>query len=437
MDIKKPDFSIQNSSPTSVTKQLGESNNQTQQQNLLNNKGGAITNIKIGQQIELIVLKLTDYEAIMEIAGSKTQVRTSDKELLQLGQHLKAEIISIKPMIQLKVLSTEGNQDNKIQSLINSALREIAPSQQPIKNLLENIQLITKTNLPKNSPLLEIKENFIRSIPPSQAFETAEILPEILKRSGLFTEHVLQNLIHYSNKKDNFPNNDLKISLLRLATKLRNIKSDNMTLPVKSNPTSTQELYSPSTIKQNQKEILDGVTNNTAKIQNNAAIIKVPPPVLTQEQIVEKLLSHTEGALAKLQVLQLQHLQPSDSQKTMWSFELPIRTDNTLDNIMIYIEEDAEGENSSQYTIPWKVILKFNIKELGSIQAHISLQGTKVSVNFWIENKSTTSLFSKNLSLLDSQLKKVGLESGKINCHCDTPPKQVNPQPNQFLNETS
>jgi len=437
MDIKKSDFSIKNSSPISVTKQLGESNNQTQQQNSLNNKGSAIANIKIGQQIELIVLKLTDFEAIMEIAGSKTQVRTSDKDLLQLGQHLKAEITSIKPMIQLKVLSTEGSQDNKIQSLINSALRQIAPSQQPIKNLLENIQLITKTNLPKNSPLLAIKENFIRSIPPSQAFETAEILPEILKRSGLFTEHVLQNLIHYSNKKDNFPNNDLKISLLRLATKLRNIKSDNIILPVKSNPTSTQEIYSPSTIKQNQKEILDGVINNTAKIQNNAATIKVPPPLITQEQIVEKLLNHTEGALAKLQVLQLQHLQPSDSQKTMWSFELPIRTDNTLDNIMIYIEEDAEGEASSQYTIPWKVILKFNIKELGAIQAHISLQGTKVSVNFWIENKSTTSLFSEHLSLLDSQLKKVGLESGNINCHCDAPPKQANPQPNQFLNETS
>ena len=437
MDIKKSDFSIKNSSPISVTKQLGESNNQTQQQNSLNNKGSAIANIKIGQQIELIVLKLTDFEAIMEIAGSKTQVRTSDKDLLQLGQHLKAEITSIKPIIQLKVLSTEGGQDNKIQSLINSALRQIAPSQQPIKNLLENIQLITKTNLPKNSPLLAIKENFIRSIPPSQAFETAEILPEILKRSGLFTEHVLQNLIHYSNKKDNFPNNDLKISLLRLATKLRNIKSDNIILPVKSNPTSTQEIYSPSTIKQNQKEILDGVINNTAKIQNNAATIKVPPPLITQEQIVEKLLNHTEGALAKLQVLQLQHLQPSDSQKTMWSFELPIRTDNTLDNIMIYIEEDAEGEASSQYTIPWKVILKFNIKELGAIQAHISLQGTKVSVNFWIENKSTTSLFSEHLSLLDSQLKKVGLESGNINCHCDAPPKQANPQPNQFLNETS
>ena len=102
MDIKKTDFSTQNSSPTSVTKQLGESNNQTQQQNPLNNKGAAISNIKVGQLIELIVLKLTDYDAIMEIAGSKTQVRTADKDLLQIGQRLKAEITSIKPMIQLK-----------------------------------------------------------------------------------------------------------------------------------------------------------------------------------------------------------------------------------------------------------------------------------------------------------------------------------------------
>ena len=190
-------------------------------------------------------------------------------------------------------------------------------------------------------------------------------------------------------------------------------------------------------MKLNQKELLGAAINNPAKTQNNAANIKTPPQVITPEQIIEKLLSNTEGALAKLQVLQLQHLQPNDSQKTIWSFELPIRTDNTLDNIMIYIEEDAEGEDPNQYMIPWKIILKFNIKELGAIQAHISLQGTKVSVNFWIENNSTTSLFSEHVSLLETQLKKVGLETGSIKCHCDAPPKQANPQSNQCLNEIS
>ena len=447
MDIKKSDSSIHGNSTTAVTRQMGESNNRTHKQpDLLDLKAGALSQIKIGQQIELLVLKLTDYDAILEIVGTKTQVRTTDIELLQTGQRLKAQITATEPMVQLKVLSPDSEQSNKLQSLINSTLRQIMPSQQPLKNLLENIQLLTKIELPANSPLQAIKETFIQSLPPSQAFEAADVLPEIFKRSGIFTEHLLQNIITNTTTNIHFPNNDLKIALLRLADKLRSLNLTNSgssstnTEASKSNSkiTSSFETYSLTSLYQNKKLNDEGINQQQVKLQtqNNTANTKLPAISYTQEQLIDKLLNHTEGALSRLQTLQLQHLQTSDPQKPIWVFELPIRTDSSLDNINIHIEQDEAGNKTTPYTVPWKIILEFNIKELGAIQAHIVLQGTKVSVNFWVENKSTSLLFSEHLNLLDNQLNKAGLATGEINCQCDKPPPPSKPQQTQLINET-
>jgi len=447
MDIKKSDSSIHANPTTAVTRQMGESNNRTHKQtDLLDLKAGALSQIKIGQQLELLVLKLTSNDAILEIMGTKTQVRTTDIEQLQVGQRLKAQITATEPMIQLKVLSPNSEQSNKLQSLINSTLRQIMPTQQPLKNILENIQLLTKVELPANSPLQAIKETFIQSLPPSQAFESADVLPEIFKRSGIFTEHLLQNIITNPTTNIHFPNNDLKIALLRLADKLRSLNLTNPdssstnieTRKSNSKMTASLETYSLTSLYQNKKLNDEGNNQQQVKLQtqNNTANTKLPAISYTQEQLIDKLLNHTEGALSRLQTLQLQHLQTSDPQKTSWVFELPIRTDSSLDNINIYIEQDEAGNKTNPYTVPWKVILEFNIKELGAIQAHIMLQGTKVSVNFWVENKSTSSLFSEHLNLLENQLNKAGLATGKLKCQCDKPPPPSKPQQTQLINET-
>lgn len=446
MDIKKSDSPLHSGPRTPVTKQPAESNNQTSQQpNQLDLKANFIGQIKVGQKLELLVIKLTNYDAILEVIGSKTQVRTSDKDLLQLGQRLKAQITSTDPIIQLKVINPNLNQDNKLQSLINSTLRQIMPMQQPIKNLLDNIQLLAKMNLPPDSPLQRIKESFIQSIPPSQAFEEADVLPEIFKRSGIYTEHLLQDIINEPNQNKNFPNNDLKIALLRLASKLRSLGSTNTRSETTPTDTTTKtsdkpiDTYSLNTLQQTKKTNTEGVYSKPSLLQMQANITKtnLPTAIYSQDQLIDKLLNQTEGVLSRLQTLQLQHFQPNDTQKPSWLFELPIRTDTSLDNIVIQIEQDESGSNNNAYTSPWKIILKFNIEELGEIHAHITLQGSNVSVNFWVDSKSTSKLFSEYLDTLDSRLNNVGLVSGKLKCHCDKPPHQPSAMKTQIISETS
>ncbi len=432
MDIKKSDSPLFSGGTPSITKQTSASQNQTNPQlNSGNLKVDSNGQIRIGQQIELLVLKITTSEALLQIAGSKQQVHTADKALLQVGQQLKAQITATEPLLQLKILS----QPAASQSIINATLRQIMPIQQTLTGLLESIQLLTKANVLTDSPaaLTQAARRFSQSLPPMEAFKEANILPEILKKSGLFTEHMLAHQLKNAHQPLAFPNNDLKIALLRLAAQIRSLQTESRT-PPQSDTTSTTakqrtglEPGNQSVTHGKQQTQQAATTKPTAANQNSQLI--------HNQQFVDKLLHQTEGVLARLQTLQLQHAQTHEQDRPAWSFELPVRTNNSLDHIKIHIEQDDETKNKN-YIIPWKAILKFNIEELGAIQAHVTLQGSKVSVNFWTENTQISRLFSEHFNLLHAQFDKAGLETGQLNCRCDKAPQQTLRSHGPLIDET-
>jgi len=439
MDVKKTDSPIISTPPKSVTKQTGESHNQSSQQpKHLDLNTNVSQQLKIGQQLKLLVIKISTSDALLEIIGTNTQVRTTDKALLELGQTLKAQITQTQPTVELKVLSTNSAANEKVISLINSALRQLMPQQQPLKNLLDNIQQLPKENISPNHSLHKIKDTFIQSIPPSQAFEDAKILPKILNRSGMFTEHLLANIVINSTGKTPFPRNDLKISLLRLATQLRSLQSESTSATTISKDTTLMKLqnvdtYTPAIIQKNQQSLNSGAQQ--AHANQNTHTAKNNFQHLTQEQLIDKLLNLTEGSIAKIQTQQLQQYQLSDVQKPAWSFELPIRSESGLDNVTIYINKDDSNNETNQYTTPWKLVINLNIEGLGTIQANVTLQGTKISVTFWVENSSTSLLFYEHLHLLESKLNNAGLEPARIHCHCDKAPQVTTPIKTSTLNE--
>ena len=433
MDIKKPNSPLFTGGTPSISKQASASQNQTNSQfnsgNLKLDSGGQI---KIGQQIELQVLKITASEALLQIIGSKLRIHTTDKDLLQIGQQLKAQVTSTEPVLQLKVLS----QAAASQSIINSTLRQTMPMQQSLKGLLESIQLLTKTNTVADSQpaLTQAANRFVQSLPPIEAYKEANVLPEILKKSGLFTEHLLAHQIKKTNQPFVVPNNDLKIALLRLATQIRNLQTETRATdkPTLTSPTPNERAgietgNLPVTGGKQQAQQGSVIKPNTTHQQ---------PMLIHNEQFTDKLLHQVEGVLARLQTLQLQHAQTHEQDRPAWSFELPVRTNNSLEHIKIYIEQDDETKNKN-YLTPWKVILKFNIEELGAIQAHVTLQGNKVSVNFWAENAQTSALFTEHFNLLCKQFDKAGLKTGQLNCRCDPPPKQTIRTHTPLIDETT
>jgi len=419
MDIKKPNSSLFRGAPPSISKQTSTSQQPANSQPSLKGfKLEHISQIKVGQQLDLLVLKLTATEALLEIMGSQLRIHTKDVERLTIGQQLKALVSSTEPTFQLKIL----NQPSHSQAIINTRLRQIIPMQQPLKNLLDNIQLLTSTNKKNSLPALtKAASRFMQSLPPMEAYQEVDILPAILTKSGIFTEYLLAQQIDNEHKQPSFPNNDLKIALLRLAHKLKALQSD----------TTNHAPKKVETTKVTAKSFEQFDVNQSPNVQLKQNILYKTPTnqetkiaELHQATFIDKLINQTEGVLAKLQTLQLQHAQPDEQNKSTWSFDLPIRTNSALDNLQIYIEQNTENAKNKNHITPWKIILKFNIKELGLIQAHITLQANKVSVDFWTEDKQTSQLFSEHLNILSSQLDKSGLESGRLHCHCDKPPKQ-------------
>ncbi len=433
MDIKKPDSPLFSGGTPSISKQTGASQNQANSQlNSGNLKLDSNGQIKIGQQIELRVIKITASEALLQIIGSKLHLHTADKDLLQIGQQLKAQITSTEPLLQLKVLS----QLTTPQSIINSTLRQIMPMQQPLESLLKSIQLLTKSNTATNPlpALTQAANRFVQSLPPMEAYKEADVLPEILKKSGLFTEQLIAHQLKNANRPFSLPNNDLKIALLRLADQIRNLQTETSTSN-KPAPASANQTERPG-FEQNNLPVTHGKQKTQQVSIIKQATANQKSLQIHNEQFIDKLLHQTEGVLARLQTLQLQHAQTHEQDKPAWSFELPVRTNNSLDHIKIYIEQDDETKNKN-YITPWKVILKFNIEELGAIQAHVTLQGSKVSVNFWAENTQTSTLFVENLKLLHIQFEKAGLETGQLNCRCDKAPKQAIRSHTPLIDETT
>lgn len=436
MDIKKHDSSPLSVSPTAGSKQTGpkqtaQSHNQSSQQpQQLGLQTTASQQLKIGQQLELIVLKLSGPTALLEIVGTNIQAHTRDKALLQLGQKLKVQISQTQPIIQFKILSSTLSETDNTQALIKQTLRQTLPLQQSLQDLVRSIPLLNK--MAADSPLHKIKESFIQSSPPSQAFAEAQVLPQILKRSGLFTENLLANMLKKPAQQASFPNNDLRIALLRLASQLRALQtqtSENTTIPKQAIETST---YSPALLQQNQKNT--AATQRPLNQRHSSAKPSAQTPLINQQQLIDRLIILAEGSIAKLQTQQLQQQQLTESQKPAWTFDLPIRTDSSLDSVTIYINKD-DSNNKNHYFSPWALVIKLNIEHLGDIQANVSLRGNKISVVFWLDNIQTASLFSDNLQQLEAKLNKVGLESDQIKCHCEKPPHIKTPLQTPSLNE--
>jgi len=439
MEIK-PDSLVSRTASTSATSQTGEShNNSSQQPQQTRNANSLAPQFKQGQLIELIVSKLTTSEALLNIVGTKNEVRTSDIENLQLGQRLQAKVTQIQPDIIFKVTATSARADQTTKAIINQVLRQIMPQQKPLTDLIHNLNQQIKSNEKINPAIPKIRDQFIQSIPPSQAFEDAAIIPKILQRSGNYTEFALSQMVKTLPEPKSFPNNDLKIALLRMASQLRELLPLQRSTQPGTGPANTpnkavRETYDPAMMKLP----LDSLQQNSAgkPAQTNTTAVKKPDIPIT-EQAIEKLLVQTEGAIAKIKTQQIQQHQQADPQKPNWLFELPIRTESSIDNITIYINRDDSESKNAAYQSSWNFILKLNIEKLGLIQVKVNLSGKNISLTFWIENNTTSKMFSEHIKLLTGKLNKSGLETGNINMYNEAPPPFVKQKQPSTFSETT
>ena len=131
-----------------------------------------------------------------------------------------------------------------------------------------------------------------------------------------------------------------------------------------------------------------------------------------QEQLNHRLMLldlslQVEQSISKLTSLQLQPMSREGDNMVLLLFNLVFKdTHERFDiDFRIQQEDDSNEENAEN----WSVTLTFNFQTLGKVQALIHLNGDQVSSMFHTELDTTAKKIKQLLPLLESALKKTGL----------------------------
>ncbi len=101
-----------------------------------------------------------------------------------------------------------------------------------------------------------------------------------------------------------------------------------------------------------------------------------------------RLLSETDGALARQQLLQVASLpQPRDSAgpATRWLFEVPFATPQGAAVAQFEIARDPPPAGAADADPTWRARFSLDLSPLGPLHAHVSLSGANVGVALWAE----------------------------------------------------
>lgn len=154
--------------------------------------------------------------------------------------------------------------------------------------------------------------------------------------------------------------------------------------------------------------------------------------LLDQKSALDELRGQVDGALARIQVQQLQTAATDQQHRPVWVMELPVRTEQGIDLFDMRIQRDTENHAEADPRAPWTVSLAFDLEKLGAIRARITLYGEdRISTVFWAEQKETSTYFNQHLDKLEGRLKQVGLDVARLDCRCgkpDSPPSSNEPR---------
>lgn len=217
---------------------------------------------------------------------------------------------------------------------------------------------------------------------------------------------------------------DLKAALLRLLTTLQQLQTG---LP------DTDTNHSDKPIDPSFARTTTPAHNppaGTLPLRGNLPLATPPgTPTLSDNMplgtIIKELQHETQQGLARLHLLQLAGIPTPDQPNPCWSFELPIRHQNSIDLFKLQISEQNEDPAAAPgSTRSWLVRLSFNLESLGEVNAHVRLQAGKVNANIWTEFPQTAILFNEHLLRLQTRLHEQGLSVGEFNCQVGEPPQQ-------------
>lgn len=152
------------------------------------------------------------------------------------------------------------------------------------------------------------------------------------------------------------------------------------------------------------------------------------PKAVEADNPVARLFQLLLGALGKAQTTQLQTLQQQtvnqDPQLVQtWTFELPFHQNERYQSCNLTIEQYQENQKEdNQNNRNWRILLGFELDELGDLFIELTLKGEKASSQIWANNATAYQSVKDEVQFLRDSLTAVGVEVTSIDCHHGEPP---------------
>ncbi len=409
----------------------------------------------VGQLLQAtVVAPVQPQRVTLLIGGSRMEAETNTP--LRPGQKLTLRVEQRGETILLRVV----NQQTQSSEVQTRALRAALPRQTPLPPLLANLLLLARAPEQvrhESAPAwAKLARNLLRDLPELQMLTSRDGLRRAIDNAGTFFE---SRVARAAGGAVQFPNQDFKGGLLRFIgfldrepTQSPPSKSRASDVPVR--PTASGGRGTPGTTAASGSgndmpkspssqpgpvRVAGSVHASTASStpgQPQPRQFASPSLALLSSpaKVAGELQSQLEGAIARVQLHQLNSLSAEEGAKPSWSVEIPVRRAEQVDVWSFRITEEAPSSAEAPAG-RWCISVAFELDPLGPMHARLTLQDQKVSASLWAESSATAGLIGRHAAELREMLDDAGLSVGDILCVHGTPPQDpLESSPSRLIN---
>lgn len=303
---------------------------------------------------------------------------------------------------------------NQRQVVIDTALRQALPQQQPIKRLLPLLHSFIQQapgNTPK--PLLNQVMQLLASFPNPEKLQDPKTLKQSIYNSGLFLEAKLATATKTSPPS---LDKDIKAQLQQLIEQSYHHLKNRTQGETQQNPNRPQGL-STQTVHAFFQSLKSSTPSKSPTHSDSAEVLL--------RQLSKQLLS----SLARIQFHQIDSASYktggiSDTQSPLntWVMDIPIVNGKHIDNLELHINHEQHTEKNTEEKIKqWTILLMFDLHKLGKMQVQLQVVDKTVAACIWSEISSTHKTVQRDLATLQENLTLAGVNVKKIDCMLGLP----------------
>jgi hypothetical protein len=150
-------------------------------------------------------------------------------------------------------------------------------------------------------------------------------------------------------------------------------------------------------------------------------------PDATPHEIADRLVAHTDGALARQTLLQAASLPDQPQAQRVdagqrWSFEVPFATPQGTAIAQFEVSRDARAAKADPQVRTWRARFSLDVEPMGPVHASIALSGERASVTLWAERHATAARLNDQAPALGEALRAAELSLSDVQFRVGAPP---------------